>query len=68
MGLILMLRISVLDSSLERCNAILKQLESGDDGKALSFFRWMQKNGKLKQNVTAYNLILRVLGRRGDWD
>ncbi|XP_009608690.1 pentatricopeptide repeat-containing protein At4g30825, chloroplastic [Nicotiana tomentosiformis] len=56
------------DSSFERCNAILKQLESGDDGKALSFFRWMQKNGKLKQNIAAYNLILRVLGRRGDWD
>ncbi|CAN4113276.1 unnamed protein product [Withania somnifera] len=56
------------DSSLDQCNAILKELERGDDGKALSFFRWMQKNGKLKQNVTAYKLILRVLGRRGDWD
>ncbi|KAH0649725.1 pentatricopeptide repeat-containing protein At4g30825, chloroplastic [Solanum tuberosum] len=56
------------DSSLDQCNAILKELERGNDGKALSFFRWMRKNGKLKQNVTAYNLILRVLGRRGDWD
>ncbi|XP_059288017.1 pentatricopeptide repeat-containing protein At4g30825, chloroplastic [Lycium ferocissimum] len=57
------------DSSLDQCNAILKQLERGDDdGEALSFFGWMRKNGKLKRNVTAYNLILRILGRRGDWD
>lgn len=47
------------DSSLDHCNAILKELERRDDGKALSFFQWMRKNGKLKQNVTAYNLILR---------
>ncbi|KAK4374905.1 hypothetical protein RND71_005582 [Anisodus tanguticus] len=41
----------------------------GDNyGKALSFFQWMRENGKLKRNVNAYNLILRVLGRRGDWD
>ncbi|KAM3336928.1 pentatricopeptide repeat-containing protein, chloroplastic [Capsicum galapagoense] len=56
------------DSSLDQCNAMLKQFERGDDGKALGFFQWMRKNGKLKKNVTAYNLILRVLGRRGDWD
>ncbi|CAN4084374.1 unnamed protein product [Withania somnifera] len=35
--------------------------DSRDDEKALSFFSCMQKNGKLKQNVTAYNLILRAM-------
>ncbi|KAK6136257.1 hypothetical protein DH2020_029988 [Rehmannia glutinosa] len=28
----------------------------------------MKVNGKLKNNVTAYNSILRVLGRKRDWD
>ncbi|KAH7859378.1 hypothetical protein Vadar_000311 [Vaccinium darrowii] len=53
----------------ERCNAILKNLErSNDDSKALKFFEWMRRKGKLKQNVTAYNLALRVVGRAQDWD
>lgn len=57
------------DLSLERCNGILKQLErSSSDSKALSFFEWMRENGKLKKNLTAYNLIFRVLGRREEWD
>lgn len=56
------------DLGLEECNGILKQLEKSSEGKALSFFEWMRSNGKLKQNRTAYNLVLRVLGRRGDWD
>lgn len=57
------------DLSLKRCNGILKQLEhSSSDSKALSFFEWMRENGKLKKNLTAYNLIFRVLGRREDWD
>uniref|UniRef100_A0A5B7BZI3 Pentacotripeptide-repeat region of PRORP domain-containing protein n=1 Tax=Davidia involucrata TaxID=16924 RepID=A0A5B7BZI3_DAVIN len=56
------------DLSLDRCNFVLKQLERGSDGKALNFFEWMRSNGKLKQNVTAYNLALRVLARREDWD
>ncbi|KAL2502430.1 Pentatricopeptide repeat-containing protein [Forsythia ovata] len=54
--------------SSERCNVLLKQLEKGSDNKALSFFKWMRSNGKLKQNAIAYNLILRVLGRAEDWD
>lgn len=54
--------------SSDRCNLILEQLEkSNDDEKALRFFELMKVNGKLKKNVTAYNLILRVLGRKGDW-
>lgn len=54
--------------SSKHCNLILKQLEKSDDGKALRFFEWMRLNGKLKKNVIAYNLILRVLGRKKDWD
>ncbi|XP_022882824.1 pentatricopeptide repeat-containing protein At4g30825, chloroplastic isoform X1 [Olea europaea var. sylvestris] len=54
--------------SSERCNVLLKQFEKGSDNKALSFFKWMRSNGKLTQNVIAYNLILRVLGRTEDWD
>ncbi|KAL2455855.1 Pentatricopeptide repeat-containing protein [Abeliophyllum distichum] len=54
--------------SSERCNVLLKQLEKGSDNKALSFFKWMRSNGKLKQNVIAYNLILRVLARAEDWN
>ncbi|KAL4326090.1 hypothetical protein GQ457_11G016410 [Hibiscus cannabinus] len=38
------------------------------DGNALRFFEWMRRTEKLKENVTAYRLILRVLGRREDWD
>ncbi|KAF8392992.1 hypothetical protein HHK36_021233 [Tetracentron sinense] len=55
------------DMSLDHCNSILKQLESSSDSKTLSFFGWMRSNGKLKQNVIAYNLALRVLGRKEDW-
>lgn len=54
--------------SVERCNAILKGLERCSDGKSMRFFEWMRKNGKLQGNVSAYNLALRVMGRRGDWD
>lgn len=55
--------------SPEHCNAILKRFERySDDSKTLRFFYWMRSNGKLKHNVCAYNLALRVLGRKGDWD
>ncbi|XP_058185809.1 pentatricopeptide repeat-containing protein At4g30825, chloroplastic-like [Rhododendron vialii] len=55
--------------STERCNSILKNLErTNDDSKALKFFEWMRRKGKLKQNVAAYNLALRVVGRARDWD
>lgn len=54
--------------SSERCNLILEQLEKSNGTKALRFFEWMRVNAKLEKNVTAYNLILRVVGRNGDWD
>ncbi|KAI3444052.1 hypothetical protein Pfo_000717 [Paulownia fortunei] len=54
--------------SSKRCNLILEQLEKSNGSRALRFFEWMKVNGKLKKNVTAYNLILRVLGRKADWD
>ncbi|KAJ4972410.1 hypothetical protein NE237_005509 [Protea cynaroides] len=54
-------------ASVERCNSVLKRLERSDI-KALTFFNWMRSNGKLKENITAYNMVLRVLGRKGDWD
>ncbi|KAK3032245.1 hypothetical protein RJ639_035538 [Escallonia herrerae] len=56
------------DLSLARCNLILERLEKGRDDEALRFFEWMRNNGKLKKNVTAYKLALRVMGRRQDWD
>lgn len=56
------------ESSSDQCNAILRRLESNSDCNALKFFEWMGKNGKLKKNLTAYSLILRVLGRRKEWD
>lgn len=56
------------DLSLEQCNAILKRLEKCSDSKTLAFFEWMRSNGKLEQNVSAHSLVLRVLGRREDWD
>ncbi|GMH16613.1 hypothetical protein Nepgr_018454 [Nepenthes gracilis] len=55
------------DSSVKLCNMVLKRLERCTDSGALKFFMWMRSNGKLKGNVIAYNLVLRVLGRRGDW-
>ncbi|XP_031247624.1 pentatricopeptide repeat-containing protein At4g30825, chloroplastic [Pistacia vera] len=54
--------------SVERCNAILKRLERCSDSNTLKFFEWMRTNGKLDKNLTAYNLLLRVFGRREDWD
>ncbi|KAG9134912.1 hypothetical protein Leryth_001195 [Lithospermum erythrorhizon] len=54
-------------ASMEQCNRVLRELERENDSKAMKFFEWMKENGKLKQNVTAYNLILRVLGRKEDW-
>ncbi|KAI5675800.1 hypothetical protein M9H77_06750 [Catharanthus roseus] len=56
------------DLSSEQCNVILRQLESCSDCKALKFFEWMRENGKLTKNLMAYNLILRVLGRREEWN
>ncbi|KAK4415169.1 Pentatricopeptide repeat-containing protein, chloroplastic [Sesamum alatum] len=55
------------ESRPERCNLILEQLEKSNGDKALRFFEWMKVNGKLKKNMTAYNLILRILGRKADW-
>ncbi|CAA0821106.1 Pentatricopeptide repeat-containing protein -chloroplastic [Striga hermonthica] len=54
--------------SSRQCNLILQQLERSDDSKALRFFEWMKVNGKLRRNSPACNLILRVLGRKSDWD
>ncbi|KAH6758240.1 Tetratricopeptide repeat superfamily protein [Perilla frutescens var. frutescens] len=54
--------------SPDRCNLILEQLEKRNDDKAVRFFEWMKVNGKLRRNLAAYNLIMRVLGRKGDWD
>ncbi|KAI3709246.1 hypothetical protein L2E82_39006 [Cichorium intybus] len=57
------------ESSLHHCNFILEKLEnSGRDDEALKFFKWMRINGKLKHNMNAYKLALRVLGRRQDWE
>ncbi|KAK9715582.1 hypothetical protein RND81_06G174700 [Saponaria officinalis] len=56
------------NSSIECCNKILRGFEEIDDDKALKFFEWMRCNGKVVRNVMGYNLILRVLGRRGDWE
>ena len=56
------------DLSLEQCNAILRRLEGCSDSKTLRFFEWMRSSGKLEGNINAYNLVLRVLGRREDWD
>ncbi|KAI9191335.1 hypothetical protein LWI28_007105 [Acer negundo] len=54
--------------SFDQCNAILKRLEKCSDSKTLRFFEWMRCNGKLEKNLTAYNLVLRVFGRREDWE
>lgn len=45
----------------------MKGFERGYDSKVMKFFEWMRSKGKLKGNVKVYNLVLRVLGRRGDW-
>lgn len=55
-------------STIGQCNMVLKRLEKSSDFKALELFAWMKRNGKLRGNVTAYNLALRVLSRKGDWD
>lgn len=57
-----------VDLSSELCNAILKRLEKRSDDKALVFFQWMTSNGKLEQNIGAYNVIIRMLSRRENWD
>lgn len=55
------------DLRLEQCNAVLKRLENCSDDKTLRFFEWMRSHGKLEGNISAYNLVFRVLGRREDW-
>ncbi|CAN6440985.1 unnamed protein product [Victoria cruziana] len=55
-------------TSLRHCNAVLKVLEQRNENEMLKMFEWMKQNDKLKGNRTAYNLALRVLGRREDWD
>ncbi|XP_050377317.1 pentatricopeptide repeat-containing protein At4g30825, chloroplastic [Argentina anserina] len=56
------------DLSFEHCNDILKRLERSSDIKALRFFEWMRINGKLQCNVSSFNSVFRVLGRRENWD
>lgn len=56
-----------LQTSQERCNSILKQLEQDGDEKMLKFFDLMRINGKLAQNPTAYTRALRAWVRKGDW-
>lgn len=55
-------------TTVASCNNILKQLELSNDEKALTFFNWMRTHGKLKENIGAYNLALRVLSRKEDWN
>lgn len=55
------------DSSTEQCNFILKFLERRNGEKAIHFFEWMKRNGKLKNNAGAYKLVLRVLACKEDW-
>ncbi|KAK9101746.1 hypothetical protein Sjap_019000 [Stephania japonica] len=55
------------DSSIDLCNSVLRNLEQISEDETLRFFEWMKKNGKLKGNVSAYNLAFRVLGRKEDW-
>ena len=51
--------------SVEQCTLIFKRLERcGSDSKVFKVFEWMRSNGKLEKNVTAYNVVLRALGRR----
>lgn len=58
-----------VESSLGECNFVLEKLENdGHDEEVLRFFEWMRGNGKLMKNVNAYKLVLRVLGRRQDWE
>lgn len=57
-----------VDLSVEHCNAILKTLEKRSDSKTLVFFEWMRSNGKLEHNIGAYNVVIRVLSRRKEWD
>lgn len=59
-----------LKLSTHHCNAILKRLHEtpNHDAKTLSFFEWMRATGKLQRNNLAYNIILRLLTRRQDWD
>ncbi|TKY73145.1 Pentatricopeptide repeat-containing protein [Spatholobus suberectus] len=56
--------------STEHCNAILKRLQESenDDAKTLSFFERMRATGKLERNNGAYNVIVRLLSRREDWE
>ncbi|KAG0466969.1 hypothetical protein HPP92_018549 [Vanilla planifolia] len=55
------------ESRNAECNFVLKLLERSSDERAIHFFEWMRSNGKLKKNEVAYNLALRVLGRKEDW-
>ncbi|KAJ0984907.1 hypothetical protein J5N97_003263 [Dioscorea zingiberensis] len=56
------------ESTMENCMHVLKLLEKRSDDKMMDFIRWMRTNGKLKRNTSAYNLAIRVLARKEDWD
>lgn len=55
------------ESSVERCNSILRFLERSNDDKTIEFFMWMKDHEKLNKNDTAYNLVLRALARKEHW-
>ncbi|KAK7327772.1 hypothetical protein VNO77_21863 [Canavalia gladiata] len=54
----------------QHCNEILKRLEENTNeyAKTLSFFEWMGRTGKLERNAGAYNIVIRLLSRREDWE
>ncbi|KAH7688261.1 Cdk-activating kinase assembly factor MAT1/Tfb3 protein [Dioscorea alata] len=56
------------ESTTNDCMRALKLLEKRSDEMSINFIKWMRTNGKLKQNMSAYNFAIRVLARKEDWD
>ncbi|CAL0316910.1 unnamed protein product [Lupinus luteus] len=56
--------------SVEHCNAILKRLDerTNNEDKTVSFFEWMRKMGKVERNASAYNVVVRALSRKQEWE
>ncbi|KAK4775238.1 hypothetical protein SAY86_010173 [Trapa natans] len=58
--------------SVDYCNSILKKLERFGDkdnyDRAIRLYTWMGSTGRMRGNSTAYNLVLRILGRKEKWD
>ncbi|KAG0595034.1 hypothetical protein M758_UG133100 [Ceratodon purpureus] len=61
-----LLEMSELEFTSRESSFILNGLKNHD--KTLEVFKWLQTTGKSRGNVYCYNIVLKILGARQEWE